>query len=113
LIIEQLVLKSSSAGSQVFLDQLEELRAQIDKIDEDILQAISSRLELTKEIGSYKKDNNVTVFQLERWNEILQTRGLTGDRLHLRKEFIHRLYETIHSESIRIQTEVIENDLAS
>ena len=113
LIIEQLVLKSNSAGSQVFLDQLEELRAQIDKIDEDILQAISSRLELTKEIGSYKKDNNVTVFQLERWNEILQTRGITGDRLHLRKEFIHRLYETIHSESIRIQTEVIENDLAS
>jgi chorismate mutase len=111
-IIKQLVLKYSSVGSKVFLDQLEELRAQIDKIDEDIVQAISSRLELTKEIGSYKKDNNVTVLQLERWNEILETRGVAGEKLNLRKEFIYKLYEAIHSESIRIQTEVVESDLA-
>lgn len=112
-IIHGLVLKSTSTGSKIFLDQLEELRAQIDKIDEDILQAIASRLELTKEIGEYKKENNVTVFQLERWNEILATRGFSGERLNLETTFIHKLYETIHSESIRIQTEVVENKLSS
>ncbi len=110
-IIDTLVQKTSGITDATFLNQLEELRAQIDKIDEDILNAISSRLNLTKEIGTYKKENNVTVFQLNRWNEILETRGENGKKLNLDNAFVHKLYETIHAESIRLQTEVVEQKL--
>lgn len=112
-IVSGLVLKSTSIGDSVFINTLEELRAQIDKIDEDIVNAISSRLALTREIGSYKKENNVTVFQLDRWKEIVATRSAAGENLGLERDFIHKLYEAIHSESIRIQTEMVESKLSS
>ncbi len=112
-VIDALIFKTNSTGSKVFIDSLEELRAQIDKIDEDIVGAVASRLALTEEIGAYKKENNVTVFQLERWKEIVATRTDTGEKLSLSKTFIHKLFEAIHSESIRIQTEVIERELPS
>ncbi len=64
-------------------------------------------MQLIERIGEYKKDNNVTVFQLERWNEIIKTRPEWGLQANLAQDFVKELYRVIHDESIRLQTEIM------
>jgi chorismate mutase len=59
-------------------------------------------------IGKLKKDNQVTVYQTGRWNEILQKSIAQGAQLGLGEEFVRGMMELIHLESIRKQEEVIE-----
>lgn len=105
-LIENLLIRKEKPDNPELLDQLEELRNQIDKIDEDLLSTITSRLELIRSIGEHKLENNISVFQLERWNEILRSRGVLGDKLGLSQDFIKSIMELVHQESIRIQTDI-------
>jgi len=107
-ILDQLNLRDESSSNQLFNNQLEELREKIDHLDREILEAIATRMKLVDEIGEYKKDNNVTVFQLERWKEILETRPHWGSSLLLNKQFVEEVYKVIHDESIRVQTEIMK-----
>ena len=91
----------------IFLSLLEELRDRIDKIDEEILVLMAERMRVAREIGQYKKENNMTILQVERWTEILRTRLQSGLTKELSNEFIVRLYELIHQESIEHQTQVM------
>jgi chorismate mutase len=63
-------------------------------------------MKIVEEIGEYKKENNVTIFQLERWNEIIKTRTVLGKNLDLDLEFVLRLLQEIHKASIQRQTEI-------
>ena len=111
-IISQLNLRDESSSNQLFLNRLEELREKIDHLDREIIEAIASRMKLVDEIGDYKKDNNVTIFQLERWKEILKTRPGWGKSLLLNENFVEDLYKIIHDESIRVQTEIMKKSPA-
>jgi chorismate mutase len=105
-LLNNLKIRNAVAENAALINQLDEYRSQIDKIDEDILTALSSRLKLINEIGAYKQKNNLAVFQIERWRQILNSRTNLGDQLNMSTEFIKKLFETVHSESIRIQTEI-------
>jgi chorismate mutase len=72
-----------------------------------MIQILAKRMRVVEKIGEYKKENNVTIFQLERWNEIMQTRTSLGENLQLNAEFIQRILQEIHKESIQIQTEIL------
>jgi chorismate mutase len=72
-----------------------------------LIETLATRSKLIEQIGEYKKENNVTIFQLERWNEIIQTRPEWGKLSELAPEFIRELYTIIHNESIRVQTEIM------
>ncbi len=106
-ILNQLRVSEKSSSNAIFLNQLEALREKIDNIDMELIETLATRLKLIEKIGEYKKDNNVTVFQLERWNEIMKTRPEWGQQSQLAKEFVRELYRVIHDESIRIQTEIM------
>lgn len=106
-ILAQLRISEKSSSNALFLNQLEALREKIDQIDQEMIELLSTRSKLIEKIGEYKKDNNVTVFQLERWNEIMKTRPEWGQQATLAKEFVRELYRIIHDESIRIQTEIM------
>jgi chorismate mutase len=64
-------------------------------------------MSVARNIGQYKKDNNMTVLQVKRWNEILRSRLQSGEIKELHVDFIKQLYSLIHDESIRQQTEVM------
>jgi chorismate mutase len=96
-----------SSDNAIFLNQLEHLRERIDQMDQELINTLAARMKLVEKIGDYKKENNVTVFQLERWNEIMKTRPEWGQHAHLAADFIKELYRVIHDESIRIQTEIL------
>jgi chorismate mutase len=89
------------------VNQLEQLRERIDHLDQEIIEILSMRKQLIENIGYYKKENNVTVFQLERWNEILSTRMEWGKSKNISAQYIQEIYKAIHDESIRIQTEIM------
>lgn len=107
-ILENLKIRETHSDNLEFENLLEELRHTINGIDGELLRILEQRMEVVEKIGAYKHENNVAIFQLERWTEILKTRKATGNNLGLSDEFIEAIFQLIHAESIRIQTEVIK-----
>ncbi|HET6245501.1 MAG: bifunctional 3-deoxy-7-phosphoheptulonate synthase/chorismate mutase type II [Bacteroidetes bacterium] len=106
-LVSELVIRDASSKNVLFKNKLEELRSQIDNVDEEILLAMAERMIIVKEIGEYKKENSVTILQIKRWNKILKNQLKTAEKTGLSKEFIKDLYLLVHNESIRMQTEIM------
>jgi chorismate mutase len=94
-------------GTIEFENKLEELRSEIDKLDEELIDILGRRMNIVEEIGKYKKENNITILQLKRWSRIIHSRVDTGVRLGLTREFLLKLLEALHEESIQRQTDVM------
>src|ERR1700761_8691176 len=111
-LIDRLTLRKAEVRNAELNDKLAELRSNIDKIDDLIIQKMGERMQLSEKIGQYKKDNNITILQVNRWEEILTKRINYGKALKLSPEFTEKLLELIHAESIRRQTEIMNKDKA-
>jgi len=112
-LIDHLTLRKPEVRSTEVNDKLADLRKQIDKIDDLVIQKLAERMQIVEKIGNYKKDNGITILQVSRWDEILQKRTDYGKALKLDGEFTEKLLELIHSESIRKQTEIMNKGQAS
>ncbi len=104
IILKSLILRSSKLRDQVFRDELKKFRNKIDSLDEKIIELFSQRKQIVEQIAAFKSDNRLTIFQIERWFEILKTRKSKADSLGLDDQFISEIFETIHKYSILIQT---------
>ncbi len=87
--------------------EIELLREQIDSVDNQMLELLAKRMDIIENIGNYKKENEIPVFQLRRWEEIINTRKKFGEGLGLNKEFIKKILQLIHKESIMRQNKLI------
>lgn len=83
--------------------ELQKLRILIDELDEDLLSILQKRLEVVEKMGILKKQENLSVLQLERWSEIVKTRLLSAKQKGLDEQFVHELLQCIHQASIRAQ----------
>ena len=90
-----------------FIDQLDSFRGKIDSIDMQLLELLLQRMKVVEELGHYKSNNNVSIFQLRRWKEIIETRLEYGVKLGLSIDFIKNLLHLIHEESIKTQSEEV------
>jgi chorismate mutase len=106
-IIDGLVVRTSSSDNKTFKDTLSILREQIDVLDDEIMQKLSQRMKISEKIGQYKKENNVTILQVTRWEEIIQTRIALGKAMGLDANFTTELLKLIHQESIQVQTRIM------
>lgn len=106
-ILDGLVVRSVSSDDKTFKDTLDVLRDQIDHIDDEIMQKMASRMKISRQIGQYKKENNVTILQVGRWEEIIQTRVSLGKAMGLDEGFTRDLLRLVHHESIQVQTKVM------
>ena len=106
-LISHLEVRDKNSQSPFVLSRLEDLRDQIDEVDNQLVNLISDRMEIARMIGKYKFENNITILQPARWNEIVHTRIAKGEKQLLSKEFILKLYGIIHEESICQQTNVM------
>lgn len=88
-------------------ENLNELRKQIDECDNDLIQILAKRMRVAREIGTYKKEHDMTILQTGRYNEILEKRGSQGALCGMDSEFIKKVFEAIHEESVRQQMEII------
>lgn len=102
-ILDKLVIRSNAQSTE----SLEALRRQIDECDNALLELLSKRMRISREIGQYKKEHNMTVVQTDRYNEILDKRGAQGVLCGMDGEFVKTIYEAIHEESVRQQIDIM------
>jgi chorismate mutase len=105
-LIGELVIREET-GTIEFENTLEQLRSEIDKLDEELIEVLARRMFVVEEIGKYKKENNITILQLKRWSQVIRERIQNGIELGLSRDFILKLLEAIHEESIQRQTDVM------
>ncbi len=108
-IIDELILRKPDSDNPDFHHKLEELRKEIDKIDDQILAKMSQRMNITAKVGEYKRDHKVTILQVSRWDEIIRRRTEFAKILKLDEHFVEKLLELIHNESIRQQTMIMNS----
>ncbi len=102
-----LKVRKKQHASEDYLFELNKLRAKIDVLDDKLLGLLGNRMKVADSIGSLKKDNNVSILQTSRWNEILGKMILQGEDKSLSEEFILKIYKAIHQESINHQKKII------
>lgn len=88
-------------------ENLHELRGQIDECDNNLIEILAKRMRVAREIGTYKKEHNMPILQTGRYNEILDKRGAQGALCGMDADFIKKVFEAIHEESVRQQMEII------
>ncbi len=88
-------------------ENLNELRQQIDQIDDDLLAILAKRMRISQEIGQYKREHNMSVLQTNRYDQILDKRISQAEGMGIGASFMKQVLEAIHEESIRQQIEII------
>jgi chorismate mutase len=106
-IMEDLTIKKLTDTTASYREPLESLRAQINVVDDQLIDLLGKRMQVADKIGGLKKEQNVAVLQSRRWNEILGNMVLEGDSKGLSEEFILKLFKAIHQESINHQEKII------
>ena len=102
-ILNLLVIRKETQTTE----NLNELRHQIDECDNSIIEILSKRMRICREIGTFKKEHDMTILQTGRYNEILDKRGAQGALCGMDAGFIKNVFEAIHEESVRQQMEII------
>jgi len=109
-LLDRLVIRKEKTNNKQFENQLEMLRNRIDAIDNELLETLSARFAITKQIGEYKKVHNVTALQIDRWKQLMENRTELADKLKLDKTFIKTLFQLIHEDSISMQTDILDKE---
>ena len=108
-MLTDLVWRHETTTEQEFITALTTLREQINQVDDELLTLLGQRMKLSDKIGEYKKNNNITILQTNRWNDILERAFKKGDTLGLTKEFITKYFDAVHLESIQHQNKVMNS----
>ncbi|MEL6674187.1 MAG: bifunctional 3-deoxy-7-phosphoheptulonate synthase/chorismate mutase type II [Bacteroidota bacterium] len=106
-ILVNLVHRSTKTDDEGFLNKLELLREQIDEVDARLIDALADRMKIVRQIGEYKRENNITILQASRWSEIIQDRLAHSSPLGLSDDIMVEILQMVHKESIRHQNEVM------
>lgn len=106
-ILGELDLRTAYGQNPDFKQELEQLRAQIDRIDQEIMEALAHRMQIVEQIGGAKIRNNVTALQVQRMDAIMQRQVELGHSMGLRPEYVQEIYRTVHEESVKRQTDMM------
>ncbi len=93
-------------GASVPTEDISQLRKRIDQADGELIELLARRMNISQDIGRYKKENGVQILQSGRYEEIIQTRIADAEYLGLNAEFIKEILQTIHEESVNLQIKI-------
>src|SRR5689334_12475624 len=108
-MLDAIVWRKEDINSEAFHAALEKLRQQINHLDDELMQLLGQRMKIADKIGEFKKNNDITILQTNRWNEILEKAYRKGDALGLTREFITKYFDAVHMESINHQNRVMNS----
>jgi len=109
-LLDKIVFRKPDSDDRSFLNSIEELRSQIDMYDEQLFEILENRMMIAETIGRYKKEHNITILQTTRWMEIVNKTVSRCSKNGLTQEFISRILEAIHQESITRQMKVMNEE---
>ncbi len=107
-IMEDLKIRKITDHESDYKNSLGNLRAQINVVDNQLIEMLGKRMKVADKIGELKKEKNVAVLQSKRWNEILGNMILEGESKGLSEEFVLKMFKAIHQESINHQEKIIK-----
>jgi chorismate mutase len=110
-LLFRLILRSPSTSDPKLLDVLGELRQQIDIYDDHLIDLLEQRMKVSETIGRYKKENNITILQSARWDEIVKRAMIKGKAKGLSNELIDTIFKAVHQESINRQMKIMNNGI--
>jgi len=108
-MIGSIIWRKEDISSEELHAAMEKMRQQINQLDDELLQLLGQRMKVADKIGQYKKDNNITILQTNRWNAILDRAFAKGDKLGLSREFITKYFDAVHMESINHQNKIMNS----
>lgn len=108
-LLSSLIIRNGDSEDSGYRESIEELRTRIDMLDRELIDILSSRMKIAEEIGRYKKQNNITILQPARWDQILEQMFIKGTKKGLDEEFIEKIFKAIHQASIDKQTQVMND----
>lgn len=112
-LVASLAVRNATTDNAIALSKIEDMRDQIDELDDQIVTLLAERMRVARLIGEYKYHHHIAILQPERWEEIIRTRTINGVDKKLTEEFIMSLYTMIHKESIYQQTQQMEEEKKS
>ena len=107
LLYDQIVVREKDSDSPEWKENIDQLRAKIDIIDENILYALGSRMKISRQIGEYKKSSNIAILQTSRWDAVLAKVVEKGREYGLSEKFIKNVFNAIHEASVEVQNDII------
>ena len=109
-LLGQIIVRDNDSDDADYKDNIDQLRTQIDTLDENLLALLGSRLEISRQIGRYKKEHNIAILQSGRWDALLRDVLEKGKALGLSEPFLSTVFNAIHEESVRAQNEILEKN---
>ena len=106
-ILKRLVLRTPDTADKSFNFTLDELRAQLDALDKEVITKLGQRMRIAEEIGNLKKQSEITILQPSRWDRLVQERQAQGEAQGLSADFMRQLLRAVHEESISHQNKVM------
>ena len=107
LLYKQIKVRDADSDAKEWKENIDQLRAKIDIIDENILYTLGSRMKISRQIGEYKKNNNIAILQTSRWDAVLAKVDAKGKEYGLPENFITDVFNAIHEASVEAQNEII------
>lgn len=106
-LISKLVLRNQLSEDELITNKLSDFRKIIDEIDDELLNVLKKRMQIIEKIALHKKEQNISIFQLGRWQEILRTRVQWADKIGVSRQHIEKISILLHEESIRLQNKLM------
>lgn len=106
-IMNNLVLRDTKLRDEEFKGRLLNFRNQIDNFDTKIIELLDNRKQVVEHIANFKNENKLTIFQIDRWFEILNTRKENANLLGVDEQMIEEIFALIHKYSILTQTKIM------
>ncbi len=104
-ILGTLVIRDESQSTE----NLSLLRHEIDNLDNDLLEVLAKRMQVSREIGLYKKEHRMPILQAKRYDSIMNALVKTAMEMGMSAEFMRTVFSAIHEESVRQQVEVFND----
>jgi chorismate mutase len=104
--MSKLILRSPSIASS-HEEQLAEMREKIGILDDRLFDILSARMKISEEVGNFKREQKITILQQEHWEKVISKRLISSEDYELTPQFVRKIMDAIHQESIRHQTKVM------
>lgn len=107
-LMSSLVVRSADSLDSAYRRTLELLRLNIDELDRRLIDALAERREISRQIGGIKRDHNVSIVQAMRWEDVMDRALAEGKSKGLDEDFIRRIFDIIHENSVSEQNKILE-----
>lgn len=109
LLYDQITVRDADSEAKEWKENIDQLRAKIDVIDENIIWALGSRMQISRKIGEYKKNNNIAILQASRWDSLLAKVVDKGKEHGIPEKLLKDVFNAIHEASVEAQNEIISD----